>query len=185
MDTLSGKDLIELGYPKDKVIGIALEVMERQFIEIVKTEKIALLQKVLVDPVSYLEDVKLKEIAEALIPKSDTINLLPQKQFQIYGAEAIEEGALKQMRTAMKLPITVAGALMPDAHPGYGLPIGGVLATKNAVIPYGVGVDIGCRMCMSLYDLPVTLLEEKKDDFKKLLLNNTRFGRDTFKRIYR
>nr|WP_075831005.1 RtcB family protein [Deinococcus marmoris] len=44
----------------------------------------------------------------------------------------------------MRLPITRAGALMPDAHVGYGLPIGGVLATENAVIPYGVGVDIGC-----------------------------------------
>jgi tRNA-splicing ligase RtcB len=73
---------------------------------------------------------------------SDTIALLPQKAYTIYGREAIEEGALKQMQIAMKLPVTVAGALMPDAHPGYGLPIGGVLATKNAVIPYGVGVDI-------------------------------------------
>src|ERR1700712_3661943 len=89
--------------------------------------------------------------------------------FQIYGAEAIEQGALQQMETAMKLPVTVAGALMPDAHQGYGLPIGGVLATNNAVIPYGVGVDIGCRMCMTLYNMPHGILEEKKDDFKKLL----------------
>jgi tRNA-splicing ligase RtcB len=71
---------------------------------------------------------------------------------------------------------------MPDAHQGYGLPIGGVLATKNAVIPYGVGVDIGCRMCMTLYDLPTSLLDEKAADFKKLLLNNTQFGRSTFKK---
>ena len=69
----------------------------------------------------------------------------------------------------MKLPVTVAGALMPDAHQGYGLPIGGVLATKNAVIPYGVGVDIGCRMCMTLYNLPSDTLEKKKEDFKKML----------------
>jgi tRNA-splicing ligase RtcB len=80
----------------------------------------------------------------------------------------------------MKLPVTVAGALMPDAHQGYGLPIGGVLATRNAVIPYGVGVDIGCRMCMTLYDLPVSILEEKKDGLKKILMDNTRFGRATF-----
>jgi len=43
------------------------------------------------------------------------------------------------MEIAMKLPVTEAGALMPDAHQGYGLPIGGVLATNNSVIPYGVG----------------------------------------------
>jgi len=50
---------------------------------------------------------------------------------------------MQQMYAAAKLPVAVAGALMPDAHHGYGLPIGGVLATENAVIPYGVGVDIG------------------------------------------
>ena len=63
-------------------------------------------------------------------------------------ADGIEQGAMHQMHTAAKLPVAVAGALMPDAHHGYGLPIGGVLATENAVIPYGVGVDIGCRMCL-------------------------------------
>ncbi|MCI5219894.1 MAG: hypothetical protein D3914_12090, partial [Candidatus Electrothrix sp. LOE2] len=38
-------------------------------------------------------------------------------------------------------------ALMPDAHQGYGMPIGGVLATEGVVIPDAVGVDIGCGMC--------------------------------------
>ncbi len=47
---------------------------------------------------------------------------------------------------------------MPDAHHGYGLPIGGVLATNNAVIPYGVGMDIGCRMAMSIFDVPEVML---------------------------
>lgn len=106
------------------------------------------------------------------------INSLPP--YTIYGAEAIEEGALRQMDNALKLPITVAGSLMPDAHQGYGLPIGGVLATRNAVIPYGVGVDIGCRMCMTIYRLPVFMLDERKEDLKKILINNTRFGKATF-----
>ena len=56
---------------------------------------------------------------------------------------------------ACSLPVAVAGALMPDAHLGYGLPIGGVLATENAVIPYAVGVDIACRMKLTVLDLPV------------------------------
>jgi tRNA-splicing ligase RtcB len=55
-----------------------------------------------------------------------------------FGQEHIEQGAMHQMYTAAKLPVAIAGALMPDAHVGYGLPIGGVLATENAVIPYGV-----------------------------------------------
>jgi tRNA-splicing ligase RtcB (3'-phosphate/5'-hydroxy nucleic acid ligase) len=101
--------------------------------------------------------------------------------YAIFGAPGIEDGALLQMETAMKLPVTVAGALMPDAHQGYGLPIGGVLATKNSVIPYGVGVDIGCRMCMTIYDMPISLLEEKKEELKKILVTNTKFGFTTFK----
>lgn len=66
----------------------------------------------------------------------------------------------------MKLPVTSAGALMADAHQGYGLPIGGVLATKNAVIPYGVGVDIGCRMCLTIYDLPPIFNHTEGQAFK-------------------
>ena len=57
------------------------------------------------------------------------------------------------MKNAVNLPVAVAGALMPDAHQGYGLPIGGVLATSNAVIPYAVGVDIACRMKMTVLAL--------------------------------
>ena len=112
-----------------------------------------------------------------------TIPLVEKSPFyQIYGSEAIELGALKQMEVAMRLPITVAGALMPDAHLGYGLPIGGVLATKNVIIPYGVGVDIGCRMCMTIYNLPINMLEEKKSLLKQVLINNTMFGKATFKK---
>jgi tRNA-splicing ligase RtcB len=80
------------------------------------------------------------------------------------------------MEVAMRLPITVAGALMPDAHQGYGLPIGGVLAIENAVIPYGVGVDIGCRMCLSVYNLPDKILKEDKHRLEKILVQNTLFG---------
>jgi tRNA-splicing ligase RtcB len=80
------------------------------------------------------------------------------------------------MRNAADLPVTAAGALMPDAHVGYGLPIGGVLATRNAVIPYAVGVDIACRMKLSVYDLPVSLLEEDEDRLKSALARETQFG---------
>jgi tRNA-splicing ligase RtcB len=65
---------------------------------------------------------------------------------------------------------------MPDAHPGYGLPIGGVLATKNAIIPYGVGVDIGCRMALSIYDIPVTHFFDNESKYKRELIAQTKFG---------
>src|SRR5690606_39040864 len=88
--------------------------------------------------------------------------------------------AIAQMQMAMKLPISVKGALMPDAHVGYGLPIGGVLATWNAVIPYGVGMDIGCRMCMSVYPLSPKMIDGERNRIKNILMNETRFGLSVF-----
>src|SRR4029450_4060038 len=74
--------------------------------------------------------------------------------YSIWGEAQVDANSRAQMDAAMRLPIGVAGALMPDAHVGYGLPIGGVLATEDAVIPYAVGVDIACRMRLSVYDVP-------------------------------
>jgi tRNA-splicing ligase RtcB len=96
--------------------------------------------------------------------------------YQVWGAENIDASAIAQMDAAMRLPITVAGALMPDAHVGYGLPIGGVLATDNAVIPYAVGVDIACRMRLSLYPISPITVGQKPGQFKKALMEQTRFG---------
>jgi tRNA-splicing ligase RtcB (3'-phosphate/5'-hydroxy nucleic acid ligase) len=60
----------------------------------------------------------------------------------------IEEGALRQAKNLANLPFVFKWiALMPDAHQGYGMPIGGVMATKGVVVPNAVGVDIGCGMC--------------------------------------
>lgn len=97
--------------------------------------------------------------------------------YAVFGREFIEEGALKQMETAASLPISVAGALMPDAHQGYGLPIGGVLATEaDRVIPFAVGVDIACRMCLSVFDLPPAFLTREPNLLKKSLVKLTKFG---------
>jgi tRNA-splicing ligase RtcB len=65
---------------------------------------------------------------------------------------------------------------MPDAHVGYGLPIGGVLAVEAAVIPYAVGVDIACRMRLSVYPQSPIVLGQKPAQFEKALVGQTRFG---------
>ncbi len=65
--------------------------------------------------------------------------------FKIFG-EGFEQSALDQFTSAMEQPFVVQGALMPDAHTGYSLPIGGVVATKDFVLPAWVGYDIGCGM---------------------------------------
>lgn len=68
------------------------------------------------------------------------------KPYKIF-ANMLEEEALRQFESAMQQPFVVKGALMPDAHAGYSLPIGAVIATDGVVVPAWVGYDIGCGMC--------------------------------------
>ena len=95
--------------------------------------------------------------------------------YQTWGDD-IDTAAHAQMQVACQVPSAVGAALMPDAHVGYGLPIGGVLACENAVIPYAVGVDIACRMKLSVLDLPVASLTAEFNRFKESLLGGTKFG---------
>ena len=90
----------------------------------------------------------------------------------------LDAQSVQQMERACSLPVALAGALMPDAHVGYGLPIGGVLATDNTVIPYAVGVDIACRMKLTVLDLPLDTLRHERgtDRLKKAISAETRFG---------
>ena len=95
--------------------------------------------------------------------------------YRIWG-DNLEPDAVQQLKNACKLPVAVSGALMPDAHVGYGLPIGGVLATDEAVIPYAVGVDIACRMKMTVLDLPLSTLDTDQSRLSKAIERETRFG---------
>lgn len=95
--------------------------------------------------------------------------------WQMWG-EDLDPGAIEQLENASRLPVAERGALMPDAHRGYGLPIGGVLATKNAVIPYAVGVDIACRMKLTVLDLPPKAIEQEAERLSQALEEETRFG---------
>src|SRR5688572_17526298 len=95
--------------------------------------------------------------------------------YKVWG-EGLEPDALNQMANACRLPVAAAGALMPDAHVGYGLPIGGVLATHDAVIPYAVGVDIACRMKMTVLDLPIRALDDEQPRLARAIERETRFG---------
>ena len=95
--------------------------------------------------------------------------------YRIWGTD-LEPDAVQQLENACRLPVAVSGALMPDAHVGYGLPIGGVLATRDAVIPYAVGVDIACRMKMTVLDVPLAALDQDQARFRKALEQETRFG---------
>jgi len=178
---LRGKDIRNIGYPEGPVISVAINVMEKHYKHSTLNEALEVLKNILEQPASYTNDEILGKIADALIPKEDVegSQLMLNSagvDFNVFGSEHIEQTAMHQMYTAAKLPIAVAGALMPDAHSGYGLPIGGVLATENAVIPYGVGVDIGCRMCLSIFDIDANDLHTKEKYFTRELIEATLFG---------
>ena len=75
--------------------------------------------------------------------------------------ENCEEGAVKQAANLARHPALFHHvALMPDAHQGYGMPIGGVVAAEGAVIPAAVGVDIGCGMVATETDIPAERFAE-------------------------
>ncbi|MCB0635763.1 MAG: RtcB family protein [Lewinella sp.] len=186
---LRGKDLRKLGYPEDRVIGLAINTVKSHFKHESPEWVLAMLGNVLENPEAFLKTEGWQVIARELLgeqdiePEGGTYRLEKNaREFPIFGEEHIDMAAQTQMFTAMRLPVTVEGALMPDAHVGYGLPIGGVLATDNAVIPYGVGVDIGCRMALTLYDLPVNRLVGERDKFRNWLGEHTRFGFGEFDR---
>ena len=172
---LTGKELRKIGYPEGPVISLAMNIMEKCFKHLSKEDALELLGSILQSPNQYAHDGVLNTITEALLPKptlrqaqGDSVELAEKGvEFSVFGADGIEQGAMHQMYTAAKLPVAVAGALMPDAHYGYGLPIGGVLATENAVIPYGVGVDIGCRMCLSVFDIAPKELTDREHYFTR------------------
>ncbi|MBL0357493.1 MAG: RtcB family protein [Chitinophagaceae bacterium] len=185
---LTGKQIRAIGYEEGPVVSVAMHTMCTHFKHHTEEEALQVLKEVLAAPENYTTHETLSGIAEKLLAKLGS-ETPPLEEFgeafslnetgvdyNVFGAKHIEDGALLQMQTAAKLPVAVAGALMPDAHQGYGLPIGGVLATNNAIIPYAVGVDIGCRMCLSIFAIDPVELKKREAWFQRELVANTLFG---------
>lgn len=183
-EIITGKDLQRIGWKPGKLLGMAKAAAESLLLEgLNKQTVLNILKDIRVTPTNFIDHLTLRGLAEAVIqeqtpvPTPSPIALRPEPlPFKTWGTHLIDEGTQQQMRSAMRLPIAVAGALMPDAHIGYGLPIGGVLATQNAVIPYAVGVDIACRMMLSVFPEPPSLLQAQHKRLRKALLNETHFG---------
>lgn len=172
---MNNKQLTRLGVPPGEPMRTALEFISRFCIAgNAKSEITAAIEAVLREPGRFLNDELRRGFAQALLEVPTTFEEgdAPWKQ---WGAD-LEPQAVAQMARACRLPVSVAGALMPDAHLGYGLPIGGVLATDNVVIPYAVGVDIACRMKLTVLDWPVSALEERRTELVKAIETQTRFG---------
>ncbi len=192
MEKISNTELTNLGINTPELLAlfsrVANGLLKNNVMD--RLQILANIEALIDDPMPYAlkKGGKFKNLAERIIEMRKEGHFVKQQRsthklkeelatFPVYGLEHIETGALAQMKTAMQLPVAVAGALMADAHQGYGLPIGGVLATTaNTIIPFAVGVDIACRMCLSIFDMPAAMVDTETDHLKGLLLKHTNFG---------
>jgi tRNA-splicing ligase RtcB (3'-phosphate/5'-hydroxy nucleic acid ligase) len=166
--------LRKLGVP-DECITAAIQAIQLAAADDLRGRKIKnQVANVVAAPSDHLDDPLFGAFAKSLVEAANFTRPEPIS-YQQWGTD-IDDACKSQMRQACALPMAVGAALMPDAHVGYGLPIGGVLALENAVVPYAVGVDIACRMKLSVLDIPTAELSDNFHRFKAALLNGTRFG---------
>jgi tRNA-splicing ligase RtcB (3'-phosphate/5'-hydroxy nucleic acid ligase) len=175
------RELYNLGIPK----GLAMEIAINSIVKAAKSglgkaDIRSSIRELVANPEKFTgENSQFRELANALIETEGKMAGYKHREepapYRQWGSD-LDSGAIEQINNACQLPISVAGALMPDAHIGYGLPIGGVLATSNAVIPYAVGVDIACRMKMTVLDIPVQALDDNDAPLRQAIEKETRFG---------
>lgn len=173
------KEIREAGIPAGKPLRWAqMGLGEASKSGLKKNQIVERLRAIAADPAAHTQDPIFGPVARAILEEADIPRFEERAEpapYRQWGHD-LDQLSLDQMRNACRLPVAVAGALMPDAHVGYGLPIGGVLGTRNAVIPYAVGVDIACRMKLTVTDIPVKELDTQKQHLVHVLEEQTRFG---------
>jgi len=184
---VNGKDILALGWPAGKVIGLGLDAARTlESHGLSEEETLARLEGVGQDPGGALEresEGPVADLAREWVrigaaeagASEEKLRDVPLP-YHSWGEAGVDDAARLQMETALRLPVTAGGALMADAHVGYGLPIGGVLAVREAVIPWAVGLDIACRLRLSVYELSSHVLGQKKNQLKRALDEETFFG---------
>ncbi|MAT95832.1 MAG: RNA-splicing ligase RtcB [Anaerolineaceae bacterium] len=177
---MNARKFARLGVPQGEAMRLAgTAVRDARAFGIPKRDIPQLITAVVENPTDYLQGELFGDLAAAIVAHEEAQpTFKPRKEpapFQIWG-EDLDENSVNQMKNAAQLPVSVRGALMPDAHLGYGLPIGGVLAVRNAVIPYAVGVDIACRMKLSVLDMPLYTLRGEQKRLANAIEYETRFG---------
>ena len=178
---MKAKELKKLGVPTGPILRLTLESIREASQAAGMNQKTIreVVRSVINKPEAYIDDETWGEVAKAMVEVEELReSYVPRETpapWNQWGQD-FEDSAIDQIKRATELPISVSAALMPDAHLGYGLPIGGVLATDNAVIPYAVGMDIACRMRMTVINLPVNALEGQQDRLRNALQRETDFG---------
>src|SRR6056297_331463 len=172
---MNARQLEKLGVPRH-ASKLAIAAIQKMVAEkrLSKNQMKKRIQEVVGDPSLFVGDPILDDFARYLQQEPIETEFEPI-DYQTWGDD-IDEGSHRQMQQACCLPSARGAALMADAHIGYGLPIGGVLALEDAVVPYAVGVDIACRMKMSVLDMPVDSLESNFENYRQSLENGTFFG---------
>jgi tRNA-splicing ligase RtcB len=175
---MNAKQLNKLGVPPDctkaAIRALAKAAQQGTGMGLKGKRARQLVAAVVENPRAHESDPIWGEFARELVADRTPVAREPIS-YRTWGDD-IDTAAHEQMRVACQVPNAVGAALMPDAHVGYGLPIGGVLACENAVIPYAVGVDIACRMKLSVLDQPAESLTSNFNRYKEALLGGTKFG---------
>ena len=172
---MNSRQLKNLGVPADCVKSAIAAIRSATQTAGLRGKQVKeMVRKVVAHPTAYIDDEHFGDFAKDVIADREFVRARPIT-YQTWGSD-IDPAAHAQMKQACGVPGAVGAALMPDAHVGYGLPIGGVLALENAVIPYAVGVDIGCRMKLSVLDMPTDSLESEFHCYQQALEGGTRFG---------
>lgn len=177
---IQGRDLINLGWEQGPAIGTAVQAANELLQAGTQREEI-MSKLVLVNtvPKDYVNhEVWADTAAQLMEARQEPYQLREEPApLTVWGRDLIDEGSFEQINNAAQLPVTLKVALMPDAHIGYGLPIGGVAALDGAIAPYMVGVDIGCRMHATIFDRNPIHLDQDKRGYVKYLQEHTYFGR--------
>ena len=178
---MNARKFARLGVPKGDAMRLAGTAVRRaREMGVPKRDIPDLITAVVENPDEYLQDDLFGELADAILTHQQEEPVYkPRAQpapYQVWG-QGLDVNAIEQIKNAVQLPVAVRGALMPDAHLGYGLPIGGVLATHNSVIPYAVGVDIACRMKMTVLDIHPHQLKAEQKRLINAIEQETRFGK--------
>ena len=180
MSKIKSRELSRLGIRPGPLRTQALE-LARQAVGSGETKARVMerLRDLAQEPERFLDDPLLGDLASKCLRIREARHSYRERAepatFCQFGSD-LDANSIQQMENACRLPVSVRGALMPDAHVGYGLPIGGVLATRNAVIPYAVGVDIACRMKMTVLDLKPEEIERSCERLTCAIQRETRFG---------
>ena len=136
------RELRNLGVPKGEAMKAAVACIATAAASGLDKEAIrTAVREVTADPATHQADGHFGPMAKALIASARLqATYTPRAEpapWRQWGRD-LEPSAVAQLHNACSLPVSVAGALMPDAHQGYGLPIGGVVATENSVITFAV-----------------------------------------------